>query len=36
MEDSLALNALYEALDIYLERPHMVIYLESDKKNSGK
>ena len=32
MEDSLALNALYEALDTYLERPHMVIYLQSDKK----
>ena len=32
IEDSLALNALYEALDTYLERPHMVIYLQSDKK----
>ena len=32
LEDSIALNALYEALDTYLEKPHMVIYLESDKK----
>ena len=23
---------MYEALDTYLERPHMVIYLQSDKK----
>ena len=31
LEDSIALNALYEALDTSLEKPHMIIYLQSDR-----
>ena len=31
LEDSLALNALYEALNTSLEQPHMVIYLHADR-----
>ena len=32
LEDSIALNALYEAIDTSLEKPHMIIYLQSDRK----
>ena len=31
LEDSIALNALYEALNNPLENPHMVIYLHTDQ-----